>query len=267
MPWAINVCRRSFREIGTYRTLLPVARDTRSATSAIDSASGPVIGRRAPSCPPSRRSWKPTLATSARSTGLSFTSSRAKKNAPSLMTLGASRKYSCMNPVGRKCVHVRPDLSTYSSISLCIRPKRNAVSGRESRPENLITWRTPAAFDASINVFCVSTMSTSGAEIIRTRSTPSRAGPKLLRLDMSPSTISTVGTFSSFTAFFLSLTKTRTCSRWRTNSFTIKEPAAPVAPVKTWARSVIMPIAGSRLILHDAIWQSRTPVSANKVRA
>jgi hypothetical protein len=52
----------------------------------------------------------------------------------------------------------------------CIPFERN----RRHNPENLITWRTPATFDASINVFCVSTMSMSGAEIMRTRSTPSR---------------------------------------------------------------------------------------------
>src|SRR5262252_7762511 len=101
------------------------------------------------------------------------------------MMLGASRKYSCMNPVGRRCVHARPDFSRCSSMSLCIWPNGNVVSCRASKPENLITWRTPAALAASINVFCVSTISMRGAEIIRTRSTPSRADSKLLGLDVA----------------------------------------------------------------------------------
>src|SRR6185437_9315912 len=62
----------------------------------------------------------------------------------------ASRKYSCINPVGRRCVHARPDFSRCSSMSLCIRPNGNVVSRRASKPENLITWRTPAALAASI---------------------------------------------------------------------------------------------------------------------
>jgi hypothetical protein len=100
------------------------------------------------------------------------------------------------------------------------------------QPENLITWRAPAALAASINVFCVSTISMRGAEIMRTRSTPSRADPKLLGLDMSPSPISTVGTFSSPAAFALFRTKIRTGTRSRTNSLAINEPAVPVAPVR-----------------------------------
>src|SRR5215467_11463359 len=139
------------------------------------------------------------------------------------------RKYSCMKPVGRRCVHARPDFSRYSSIALCIRPKGNAVSDRASKPENLITWRTPAALQASINVHCVSTISMSEAEIMRARSTPSRADPMLFCLDISPSTISTVGTFSSSFAFSLFLTKIRRGSRCRTNSFAMMEPAEPVA--------------------------------------
>ena len=63
--------------------------------------------------------------------------------------VGASRKYSCIKPVGRRWVHARPDFPRYSSISLCMRPNENAVSGRASKPENLITWRTPAALQAS----------------------------------------------------------------------------------------------------------------------
>jgi HD domain len=39
----------------------------------------------------------------------------------------------------RRCVHARPEFSRYSSISLCMRPNGNAVSGRASKPENLIT--------------------------------------------------------------------------------------------------------------------------------
>src|SRR5215467_3025650 len=148
------------------------------------------------------------------------------------MMLGASRKYSCMNPVGRRCVHARPDFSRCSSISLCIKPNGNVVSRRASKPENLITWRTPAALPASINVFCVSTISIRGAEIMRTRSTPSRADPKLLGLDMSPSMICTVGAFSSPLAFALLRTKIRTGTRSRTNSSVMNEPARPVAPVR-----------------------------------
>src|SRR6266568_1519634 len=122
------------------------------------------------------------------------------------MTLGASRRYSCMKPVGRRCVHARPDFSRYSSISLCMRPKMNAVSGcAAAKPENL-----------------------------RTRSTPSRAGPRVSPRDMSPSTISTVGTLSRAAAFARSLTRTRTGSCRRTNSFTMKEPAVPVAPVSSF---------------------------------
>ena len=67
---------------------------------------------------------------------------------------------------------------------------------------------------------------------MRTRSTPSSAGPKVLRLDISPSTISTVGTFSSLAAFALFRTKIRTGTRSRTNSLAMNEPAVPIAPVK-----------------------------------
>ena len=96
-----------------------------------------------------------------------------------------------------------------------------------------MTWRTPLALQASINVLCVLTMSISGAEIMRTRSTPSRTDAKLLRLDMSPSTTSTVGTFSSHFAFALLRTKICTGSRCATNSFVMAEPATPVAPVRS----------------------------------
>src|SRR6267154_5534520 len=77
-------------------------------------------------------------------------------------------------------------------------------------------------------------MSIRGAEIMRTRSTPSRAGPRVSPRDMSPSTISTVGTLSRAAAFARSLTRTRTGSCRRTNSFTMKEPAVPVAPVSSF---------------------------------
>src|SRR6516165_9305478 len=122
--------------------------------------------------------------------------------------------------------------SRCSSMSLCIRPNGNAVSRRASKPENLITWRTPAALAASINVFCVSTISMRGAEIMRTRSTPSSADSKLLGLDMSPSTICTVGALSSPFAFALLRTKIRTGTCSRTNSSVMNEPANPVAPVR-----------------------------------
>jgi hypothetical protein len=68
---------------------------------------------------------------------------------------------------------------------------------------------------------------------MRARSTPSRADPKLLRLDISPSTTSIVGTFSNPVAFARFLTKIRTGSCCRTNSFAMKEPAKPVAPVRS----------------------------------
>src|SRR5262249_2246834 len=71
-----------------------------------------------------------------------------------------------------------------------------------------------------------------GAEIMSTRSTPSSAAPKVLRRDISPSTISTVGTFSSPAAFALFLTNIRTGTRSRTNSLAMNEPAVPVAPVR-----------------------------------
>ena len=66
---------------------------------------------------------------------------------------------------------------------------------------------------------------------MRTRSTPSSAGPKLLRLDISPSTISTRD-FLSLAAFALFRTKIRTGMRSRTNSLAMNEPAVPVAPVR-----------------------------------
>jgi hypothetical protein len=62
---------------------------------------------------------------------------------------------------------------------------------------------------------------------MRIRSTPSRADPKLLGLDMSPSTISTVGAFSSAVAFALFRTRIRTGTCSRTNSLAMNEPAAP----------------------------------------
>jgi hypothetical protein len=68
---------------------------------------------------------------------------------------------------------------------------------------------------------------------MRTRSPPSSAAPRLLGLDISPSTISTVGTFMRSAAFALSLTRIRTGTRCRTNSFAMKEPAVPVAPVRS----------------------------------
>src|SRR5712671_6173219 len=161
------------------------------------------------------------------------------------MMLGASRRYSCMKPVGRRCVHAMPDFSRCCSICLCIRPNGNVVSHRASRPENLITWRTPAALHASMNVHCVSTMSMREPEIMSTRSTPSRAAVKLSRPDMSASVISTVGALPSAAALALSLTRIRTGSRARTNSFAMNDPARPVAPV----RSIIaVPPWVSRLI-------------------
>jgi hypothetical protein len=60
---------------------------------------------------------------------------------------------------------------------------------------------------------------------MRTRSTPSRAAPKLSGLAISPSTISTVGTLLNPVAFALFLTKIRRGTRSRTNSFAMKEPA------------------------------------------
>ena len=56
---------------------------------------------------------------------------------------------------------------------------------------------------------------TSERKMVARRSTLSSAGPKVLRLDISPSTISTVGTFSSLAAFALFRTKIRTGTRAR----------------------------------------------------
>src|SRR6266481_7842808 len=59
------------------------------------------------------------------STGESLALSIGRYNTFSATIVGASRKYTCMNWLGRKCVHASPDLSRYRSISSCMRTKRN----------------------------------------------------------------------------------------------------------------------------------------------
>ena len=68
---------------------------------------------------------------------------------------------------------------------------------------------------------------------------PSSAAPKPLRLDISPSTISTVGTFSSAAAFALFRTKDPYGHSLAYEFVGYEEPAVPVAPVEESSRSLL----------------------------
>jgi hypothetical protein len=87
------------------------------------------------------------------STGASLAFPIGRKSAFSATIVGTSRKYTCINWLGRKCVHARPDPSRYRSICSCIHVKRKAFGLNptpDSAPENLTIWRTPA-FLAGVN--------------------------------------------------------------------------------------------------------------------
>src|SRR6266545_1259727 len=155
-----------------------------------------------------------------------------------------------MNWLGRSIVHPSPDPLRYRWICSWLLVERNFSGSKpmiESSPENFTMWPTPAFLAASMNVHCVSSIWGPALEIMRTRSTPSSAGPSVSGRIMSPSTRSTVGTASNACALARLLTNALTDSLCRANLRITADPGRPVAPVTKMviaASSVLVSSAG-----------------------